>query len=781
MRIQHAHSRPSEFLTSDKRLPHGQPATFRYAIATKGWSLLRSSLVVALAGGAALAIAAPDPVNPDTLDRIIVSGRKVDETIGQSTATVSVIDDEDMQKILARDLRDLLRYEPGLTVASDANRFGLGDIRIRGLGGNRVAIEVDGVAISDAFAIGSFASAGRNAVDVDTLKQVEILRGPASSLYGSDALGGIVSFVTKDPSDYLGSADNRYGRFRLGFSSIDTGQDVGGTAVFRKGSWSALVNLNSRSGSESESKGLVDTLDSTRTAPNPRDYNDDSLLAKLVYVPREGDRLRFTVDGRIARSDTDVISGRRTQFFGPTRIETQDLTAKDRVDRRRFSLDYDLGNPLGFVDQASIQIYAQDSTSKQETFESRTTFRSSGASPAERYRVFNFDQELRGVELTGRTDFRIGSSEHRLIYGLDYERTDTRQLRDGFQRDPVSGSVTNFVLPDVFPVRDFPNSETRELGLYVQDSVSFMEGRLVVTPALRYDRYELEPKLDSIFIEDNPGVPTSDLSETAVSPKLGVSWNLNPNWSVHGQYSEGFRAPPFNDVNLGFTNFTFGYTAIPNPDLRSETSQGFEVGLRGRGDWGFVALTAYRNEYEDFIESLIATGFDPESGLLVFQSQNLDDVEIEGFEARAAFELGQMHSALDGFRVNLAYAHSRGDVVSQGVPLNSVDPDTMTLGLGWVDSSGRFELDLVATGAQRKSRVNDSDPELFQAPGYGVVDLLASWRVNEHLKVNAGVFNIADKRYSTWADVQGRSASSSVLDRYTRAGRNVSISINLEL
>src|SRR5690606_27252800 len=117
---------------------------------------------------------------------------------------------------LVRDIKDLFRDEPGLGVGSSAGRFGIGDIRIRGLGGNRVRIQVDGIPVSDAFEIGAFSNANRNFVDLDTLKRVEVVRGPTSALYGSDALGGTVSFVTKDPSDYLGEGRNAYFGFRLG-------------------------------------------------------------------------------------------------------------------------------------------------------------------------------------------------------------------------------------------------------------------------------------------------------------------------------------------------------------------------------------------------------------------------------------------------------------------------------------------------------------------------------------------------------------------------------------
>ena len=112
---------------------------------------------------------------------------------------------EDIENELSRDIKDLIRYEPGISVSNSAGRFGLSGFNVRGIDGNRVLIEVDGIPVPDSFGIGSFASAGRDFVDIESLKQVEILRGAASSLYGSDAIGGVVAFVTKDPADYFGA------------------------------------------------------------------------------------------------------------------------------------------------------------------------------------------------------------------------------------------------------------------------------------------------------------------------------------------------------------------------------------------------------------------------------------------------------------------------------------------------------------------------------------------------------------------------------------------------
>lgn len=147
-------------------------------------------------------------------------------------------------------------------------------------------------------------------------------------------------------------------------------------------------------------------------------------------------------------------------------------------------------------------------------------------------------------------------------------RTRTRQKRDGLRIFPLTGVETPAMLPDVFPVRDFPNSTTTTAALYVQDEIIFGDGGFRLVPAVRVDHYRLEPEVDAIFAGDNPDFVAVDLTETQVSPKLGAVWHFSGDWSLFGGYARGFRAPPYSDVNIGFTNAMFGYTAIANPDLR---------------------------------------------------------------------------------------------------------------------------------------------------------------------------------------------------------------------
>ena len=137
----------------------------------------------------------------EDIETITVVGTKVERSLAEVANTISVIAAERIERELSGDIKELVRYEPGVSVNSDAARFGPSGFNIRGVEGNRVAITVDGVPVLKGFSIGSFANSGRTPVDLALLQRVELLRGPASALYGSDALAGVVAFTTRDPED----------------------------------------------------------------------------------------------------------------------------------------------------------------------------------------------------------------------------------------------------------------------------------------------------------------------------------------------------------------------------------------------------------------------------------------------------------------------------------------------------------------------------------------------------------------------------------------------------
>ena len=714
----------------------------------------------------ALAFAVMAAASSTPIDTIVVEATKEPISIDEQTSRITLIEAERIRGELIQNIDDLVRFEPGVDVADQGSRFGFSGISIRGVGGNRVQIEVDGIPVADAFSIGSFSNAGRDFVDVDTIRQVEISRGPASALFGSDALGGVVSFVTQTPDDVLGDRTSHLAA-SLGYNDVDASRVVSATAAQRLGRWSGMLRVTERSGEERDSP-VADPLQSDSL----------NLLARFGYGDtREGGLLltleRFEGD---SRTEVDSLEGESdlTALFGfPYSIETTRVAADDQRTRLRVALGQEWRGGVGGLSFVRWRAYHQESETSQDTFEARSTFIAGNAGAVERNRSFVFDQQLQGGEVNFGQAVEWGGIAHQLSFGAEYERAETAQIRAGVEADLITGSSSNTVGPDTFPVRDFPLSRTTRSGIYIQDRVVL--GDWSLSPGLRWDRFTLDPRLDSVFAADNPGITPVDLDDSRVSPKFGVTWQASNRIQLYAQYAEGFRAPPVNDVNVGFTNLQFGYTALPNPDLKSETSEGLELGLRAASETSSLEVAVFQTDYDDFIESFQVVGFDPILQVLQFQSVNVGEVRIRGAEFSAEYSPGWLP---EGWRLRAAAAWADGENRDTGQPVNSIAPLNGVLGLEYARPDGTWSVSGVMRAAERQEDLDESNGELLQPAGYAILDVFGYWQPVETVRLRAGVFNVLDRDYTPYLDVQGVLTEGVDPLRFQRPGRTFNVALD---
>lgn len=721
------------------------------------------------------------------LGTVTVTSTRTERQVSDAPNTVTVIESGNIERNLMKDITDLIRYEPGVSVSNNPGRFGPNGFTIRGIGGNRVLMQVDGIRLPDAFSFGSFGSASRNVIDIDALKAVEILRGPGSSLYGSDALGGVVTYITKDPADYMKLTDRPvFASLKAGYASVDDSWLTTATLASGRGDLQGMLLYTYRSGSETENKGSVGGTGANRTEPNPQSYRDGNLLGKVVFKLNANNT--FKVTGERFKNDTAT----NVLTLNPATPRTSALSGDDDVKRDRLSLDHEYRDAGGMLfNIARWQLYYQDSDTSQLSLETRsnTTATCSGVAVAANtcvfQRSFDFRQRASGLNTQLEKLFQTGAWSHQLIYGLDYNKTRTSQMRDGVRTNLTTGASTKNVTPDSFPARDFPESDTTLLGLFAQDEIK--HDAWSVIPGLRYDYYRLTPKPDVIFTRNNPGITPTDKKDEALSPKIGVLYRLTPQYTVFGQYAHGFRAPPYNDVNIGFTSLAFGYTTIPNPNLKSETSRGVEVGLRGNfGRAGNFSLATFYNRYQDFISSQTALNCpgDPKCvpGLTTtFQSINLSNVRIYGFEARG--EVGLRN----GFGLLGALGYAVGDDTGRDQPLNSIEPLKLVTGLKYDAPDTRWGGQLVGSFVESKKRIDQTTaPVPLASSGYSVFDLIGYWNLSQQVTLNFGVFNVTDAKHFLWSDLRGVGGGTATMgtaasiDRFSQPGRNARVTLRYQ-
>ncbi|MDX2370483.1 MAG: TonB-dependent hemoglobin/transferrin/lactoferrin family receptor [Colwellia sp.] len=709
--------------------------------------------------------------NIETLVVIGKTPRKVQDVVG----AISVINSELIDKQLVHDIADLLRYEVGINVVNSGSRFGNSSIAIRGISGNRIATEIDGVPVADQFNIGSYSNSGRNYIDPDLIKQVEILRGPASSTYGSDAIGGVVSFITKKPTDLLSQNDTGfYLGFKAGYYSVDDSKSVSVNSAFGNESSSALISASLRKGHE------FDSNTSSDIAKDIQDNETQAFLVKYFYEISDTQELSFSYDYFKREAQTDIQSILGLGRFKSTSL----LLGDDETKRENFAVSYDFVLDAPWLEGGIIRYYDQNTDTEQLTDEKRTeTSRRTGLTNDFYYdRDFLFEQRIQGLRANLYTNIGSNFATQHIGYGVEFSKNKIEELRNGLKTTIATGDATNNILTEEFPLRDFPISEVEELGVYINDEISIDGTAITLIPAIRYDKYKLTPKPDNIYLADNPSTTVVNISEDSVSPKLGVVYQVNSDNKLYVQYAKGFRAPPFEDANIGLDIPLFKIRAISNPDLKSETTDGYEIGYNYSGTQHKVDLVAFYNDYQDFIQTKVNLGFDPTVGRVIFQSQNINSAEIYGVELGYQGQFGNLLTDSDSITTYVNMFWSKGENKETDQPLNEIEPNHALLGVQWLSANESVSVALNANLVDAKSDVDDpnaGDPEtqLATTKGYATFDLIANYHVNEKLTLAAAVNNLTDRQYWRWSEVNGFAAKDPLLATLAAPGVNASLQL----
>ncbi|AOK32689.1 MULTISPECIES: TonB-dependent hemoglobin/transferrin/lactoferrin family receptor [Burkholderia] len=703
-----------------------------------------------------------------TLDPITVTATRTASAASRIAASVSTLTDTDLEEQQAASIKDALRYEPGVTVrrppyrpagaASAGGRGGDSSINIRGLEGNRVLLMEDGIRLPSAFSFGPLEAGRGDYADLDTLKRIEILRGPASALYGSDGLTGAVNFITKDPSDLLSVYRKKtYFSLRPGYDSVDRSFGATVSAAAGNDRIQAMLIASGRRGHELDTHGHDNSASAARTSANPQDVYTESLLGKLTLMPTSRDTFKLTAETVRRRIDTNVLSA-----INPP--ATLGLTANDKLERNRFSIDYDFHDDAArWFQTAHVQLYYQEATQDQYSFETR------GANFRSRSRANRYSERALGGSAFAESAFTTGPLAHKLLYGVDGSVDRIKSLRDGTVASPGES----------FPNKAFPDTDYTLVGAFVQDQIS--HARLLVTPGLRLDAYRLSPAArDPLY----PGQAVNT-SDHALSPRLAVLYQVSPALTPYAQYAHGFRTPTPDQVNNSFSNPIYGYTSIGNPNLKPETSDTIEAGLRGTLGTGHgplhYSVAAFAGRYRNFIAQRTIGGTGRPSDPLVFQYVNFANARIHGFEGRAQWVMP------NGFTLKTAMAFTKGSTQDNGAagqPLDTINPFSAVFGVRYEPSERWFaQADLLLQAGKRHRDVPPdtcAQKTCFTPPSSFVVDLRGGYRFNKHVSAYLGIHNLFDRKYWNWSDVRGIAADSKVLDAYTAPGRSVAVSMKVD-
>lgn len=666
---------------------------------------------------------------------VVVQGQQKKKPASPATDTplATQTSGEDIRKNEISDISDLGNTtEPGV----DYSRRTDGPV-IRGLDGPRVLTVVDGIPIPylENYARGSAstpsnptnADGGGLSFDFSSISALDVLRGADSSRIGSGVLGGAIVLRTLEPEDILEEGRNWGGLAKTTYDSEDD-SIAGALAVAgRDGPISVLLQGAYKTGHERDNQGTDDSYGALRTEPDPLDFDQNNVLFKVRHTGDSGHRIGLTAE----RFHRDATADLATQWNRPVVFPSfyfyapGEFVGNDSNTRERVSLDYDYLAPEagGLIETAFAKAYWQNLTKHAGS----EGIRSPARTPY--LRDNELETETLGIVGGASGHYDTGSLNHDWKLGFDFASFQARHFIEVVPTTPVNGSQS-----------DMPDIDGTTFGAYIDNRISFEGSRFALTPGLRFDWHDYRPQ-ESDTYSNNPGSGFFPLpparSGTRVTPKLLATYEVSPQLEIFAQWSGAYRAPTVNELYLNFTNPATGYAQVGNPDLKPETGHGIEAGVNF-GDESFGGrVTAFHNEYKNFI---VATGFEPYPGLPVGLAtfENIDEVTISGVEL-------QVHKLFDnGIRLHggLSYAHGEdGD----GNMVPTVAPYKAIAGIGYERENWGADLTGIFVGSYR----NDTLANPIDADSYAIANLSTWWEPTamKGMRIQAGVKNLFDETY----------------------------------
>jgi hemoglobin/transferrin/lactoferrin receptor protein len=716
------------------------------------------------------------------LPEVVVSGSRQEQAADELPLSYDVINANTLSNQQNRNLREALENLPNTSVKRSPARFSVGGatasagrdgnvgINIRGLGGNRVLLMTDGVRMPRSYAFRT-TTFDREYLSLELLKRIEVVRGPASALYGSDGMAGLVNFITHEPADFLavgkGEAPKTLGgRIAAGWSGDDNGHTLAGTVAGQASDtlqW--MLTATTRGAHAMDNMGTNNEPNLNRTRPNPQDDRDNAVLGKIVLRPHATQRHVFTLEHVQKKSDVDLLSSRNPLPLRGTPAQIAgaivDEYSSRSMERNRLTWDARFGLGTDWADHVRTVVAYQDAQSRQVGTSVRNTL------PL-RVRDNSYGESTWQAGVQADKILRSGGWAHKITYGLDHVRSDISNLYTGLAPLP----------PEVFPLKRFPDTRETTSALYVQDES--VHGNWSLTPGLRFDHFSLDVTSQAGFYPPAKQ-PGQSLSGSALSPKIGVLYRATEQWSVFGQYAAGFRAPDAGQVNGYYENAAEQVIIIPNPDLRPEKSRGVELGVRGRLDRLSLDAAVFGSHYSNLImDTVLIRGTGTAADPRIFQTINTERARITGFELKGQYDWGRV--AGGRLVTPFSYGKARGVNRATGKPINSVDPAQLALGVQYDTAAWGLRLDMRHHAAKTAKDIDSASSvkppnTQFTVPSATTLDVSAQWRLRKDLRLNFAVHNLTNRKYWLWPDVYGLAASSATNDAYTQPGRSVHVSL----
>ncbi|MEY8849875.1 TonB-dependent receptor [Psychroserpens sp. XS_ASV72] len=692
--------------------------------------------------------------NVEGLDEVVVSASKFEQNkrdIPQSIVNVTAVD---IQLENPQTSADLLESTGNIFIQK--SQLGGGSPMIRGFSTNRLLITVDGVRMNNAiFRSGNL----QNVISIDpfSVKNTEITLGAGSVVYGSDAIGGVMSFYTKTPQ--LSYSDNVYFNANAVARYASANTEKTGHLDFNLGfkKWAFLTSVSYtdfddlRMGMHGPDAYLrpehvvtdngVDAIvenDNPRVQ-KPTGYDQVNIMQKIRYEPKEN--LSFDVGLHYTTTSSYSRYDRLIRYRGSNLRSAEWDYGPQRWFMGNFQLTK-LSSSSNLYDKLQTTLAYQNFQEGRFDRDFQSDIRNIREESVDAY-SFNLDLE------------KVLSKKSFLSYGLEYIYNKVTSTGDS--EDITTGVSTT-------AVSRYPNgSDWQSMAAYLSFKYK-PSSRLVLQSGIRYNHIVAHAnfKENNQFL--NLPFDTSKIDTGALTGTAGVSWIPSEiiQWKLN--VSTAFRAPNIDDIGKVFDSEP-GSVVVPNTGLRSEYAYGAELGLKLNFEDVFIVDMA---TYYTFLDNALSRDDFTLNGSseIVYDGElsNVQAIQNAAEERIHGFETGIQLNFSNRFKLTSQYNIIGGyqDIDNQRFPVRHVSPNFGNTHLVWhneklkidafAEYNNELSFDQFAPSEQSKDHIYalDGNGNPY-SPSWYTLNLRTQYEFSDHATFIAALENITDQRYQTYS------------------------------
>lgn len=609
--------------------------------------------------------------------------------------TLNVIGDEEIKKSGATSLAYLLKDLPGVQLAS-TGAAGIYRLSLRGEGGSRALVMVDGIKISEQKSM----DGAPLLIDLNSIERVEVIKGPASVLYGSEAIGGAINVITKKGGEkpIQGTVS----------ASYDSGVKGYSTSLALYGS---LKNFYYRA--EGTRTDAGDRIDSDGDEMDYTEYENTNVRVLAGY---KTDKFDFGIEHSDYRSDNEVRTGLENDPDFSMEM------ALPEWNRKKTAVYAEYSEPSNFLSKVRLDAYHQTTFKEFENNMFMTVSMGPGMS-MEMEQLSTTENDLVTSGINIQTDFNI-SDTNLLIAGVEY-------MKDELD---VEDTKKNFGAPVFSNYKS--EAEQTSTSLFIHDEQLLGED-FILSGGLRYTMTDTE-----LTKAGNPDYTKGDSDDNSAVGSISLVYTGIENTALRALFSRGYRTPNLQQLYMGTTHGSTTPT-YSNPDLDSETSDNYEIGVRFDNKKFDIDAAFFYNKAKDYITTTLTTIGGADARIYT----NMDEATTKGVEFTTGYRIYDFRPYVTG-----TYLHRKYETEGFSTTKNGMPEKFGRLGLEYSKSFDKsvFDLDaymVYADDAEEES----SSGDVTTTDGYKTFNLQADYSYfmesGRRLTLTAQALNINNEEY----------------------------------